>query len=150
MAYRKIRKTVILSALALLTAFSFSACSQNSTTSSSSKSSIASVEEKSSDPAIIGTWKNEDPSERYFFTYTFNADNTGTKASVPNYQHSAYWEGFTSSKDQFTYKFRGNSIHIDYKDGGYNDFDYIASGDTLKLSERYKNQYKNYQRTTAQ
>ena len=145
----KIRKNAVLSALALLTVFSFSACSQNNTSSTSSANSTASVKQISSDPALIGSWKNEDPKERFFFTYTFNADNTGHKLSVPNYEHSAYWEGFTKSDDKFTYKFVDGSLRLDYSDGGYNNFDYTVSGDTLKLSERYKNEYKSYQKTTG-
>lgn len=127
------------------------ACSNNSSTapavSGSNTSSAASV---SADPAIVGTWKNEDVSERMFFTFTFNADLTGRKLSTPNTEHSAYYEGFTSGDDTFTYEFtKEHTIYLHFPGGGYQKFDYIASADSLQLSEPYKNDYKTYQKVAA-
>lgn len=145
---RSFKHTILAVAFVLLTAASFSACSQQNNASSSDNSSSAAA--VSADPAIVGTWKNEDASERMFFTFTFNADLTGRKLSTPNTEHSAYYEGFTSGDDTFTYEFtKENTIYLHFPSGGYQKFDYIASADTLQLSEPYKNDYKTYQKVTA-
>ena len=123
------------------------ACSPKSSTPDPLASDGTSAAAVSADPAIVGTWQNQDAGERMFFTYTFNADLTGRKISVPNTEHSAYYEGFTSGDDTFTYEFtKENTIRLHFPDSGYQNFDYIASADTLQLSEPYKNQYKTYQR----
>ncbi len=140
---------LVFAAVLGVVALTFStACSNKTdTTSNVSDSSFSSAASVSADPAIVGTWKNEDPGERMFFTFTFNADLTGRKRSVPNTEHSAYYEGFTADEETFTYEFtKENTIYLRFPDGGYQKFDYIASDDSLQLSEAYKNEYKTYQK----
>ena len=143
-----VKRTAFAVFLGLVACLSYStACSPKSNNAPDTSGTSSSAASVSADPAIVGTWENQDASERMFFTFTFNADLTGRKLSTPNTEHSAYYEGFTADEETFTYEFtKENTIYLRFPDGGYQKFDYIASDDSLQLSEAYKNEYKTYQK----
>lgn len=138
-----------ISVLALVTVVSAGGCSSDKNGGASSSSGESSLQQASTDPALYGTWKNEDISERMFFTFTFDGDNTGHKISRANKDYEKYYEGTPDiSEDDFTYELKDGGLYLHFKDGGYQNFDYIVSGDVLQLSDRYKNDYKDYQKVT--
>ena len=141
-------KTALLSVLVVAAVFSFGACSQDKGTSASGDNT-ASSQQASTDPALYGTWKNEDITERMFFTFSFDGDNTGHKISRANKDYEKYYSGTPDiSEDDFTYELKDGGLYLHFADGGYQNFDYIVSADTLQLSERYKNQYKIYEKVS--
>ena len=141
-------KTALLSALAIITAFSAVACGQDNKGGSSSADN-GSAAQVSTAPALYGTRKNEDITERMFFTFSFDGDNTGHKISRANKDYEKYYSGTADiTENDFAYELKDGGLYLRYPDGGYQNFDYIVSGDTLKLSERYKNEYKTYERVS--
>ncbi len=145
MKIKRITAAVLLSALVI---FSFAAggCSSKKT-----EASISGSGQTETDPSLFGTWINDDVTERLFLTYTFNSDNTGIRAAKVNPDYADHFINIREVEEEsdFTYEFVKGGINLRFPGGGYLNFDYIVSGDTLKLSERYKNEYKTYRRAAS-